>query len=197
MRAFLLFVWVALLPRAAAAHSLVPGVGGLYAGALSLVAGPVDVLAWAALAVLAALHAPRPAGWVAELFAGGLLAGGLGAFGLQAGPPPVPGDAAVLLALGGLLALGRELPAALLYGLAVAAGAERGWHYGADMVGRTDVAALAAGLALAGYALVACGLAVALCFVAGPGEWRRIALRALGSWVSAVAILWGGVALRV
>lgn len=190
-----------LLPRIAAAHNLSPGIGDFYAGAFNLIGGPVDVLVWVSLAGLAGLHAQRPAGWMAEIFASGLLVGLLAARTSHAGAPPELVDAAVLLAVGGLLAIGRRLPGMLLLGLVALIGVQRGWHYGADTMARPDLLALAGGLGLAGYGLVACSLAVALWFSgntgrSAAGNWRVVTLRALGSWISAIAILSGGFAMR-
>lgn len=184
-----------LLPRIAEAHALSPGIGDFYAGAYNLVGGPVDAMLWLSVAVLAGLHRQARAGWVAEWFSAGLLAGFLAARASGLAAPPEVADAAMLLLLGGLLALGRPLPAAALYGLTAAIAAIRGWHYGADTMARADLAALAGGLGLAGYALVACGIAIAAWFAQGAGGWRPIAMRALGSWISAIAVLSGGLAL--
>lgn len=197
-------LWLAtwlLLPRIAAAHNLSPGIGDFYAGAFNLVGGPVDVLVWVSLAGLAGLHAQRPAGWMAETFATGLIVGLASARTMRAGVPPEFADAAVLLAAGGLLAIGRRLPGMLLLGLVALIGVMRGWHYGADTMARPDLLALAGGLGLAGYVLVACSLAVVLWFSGDTGRpaagtWRMVTLRALGSWISAIAILSGGFAMR-
>jgi hydrogenase/urease accessory protein HupE len=197
-------VWLVaglLLPGVAAAHNLAPGIGDFYAGAFNLVGGPVDVLVWVSLAGLAGLHAQRPAGWAAETFAAGLLGGLLAARWWQANARPELADAAVLLVAGGLLAAGRRLPGPLLLGLVAVIGAMRGWHYGADTLARPDVLALCGGLALAGYVLVACAVAVVLWFRrnehgSATRTWRMVALRAAGSWISAIAILSGGFAMR-
>ena len=39
------------------------------------------------------------------------------------------------------------------------------------------------------------GIAIAAWFAQGAGGWRPIAMRALGSWISAIAVLSGGLAL--
>jgi urease accessory protein len=196
--------WLAaglLLPGIAVAHNLAPGIGDFYAGGFNLAGGPVDVLVWIALAGVAGLHDQRPAGWVAETFAAGLLAGLLAERAMLAAAPPRLADAAVLLSAGGLMAAGRRLPGSVLLGLAALIGVLRGWHYGADTLARADLLALAGGLVLAGYVLVACSLAVVLWFRSNEDRsatrgWRVVALRALGSWISAIAILSGGFAMR-
>lgn len=191
--------WLAagiLLPQAAQAHGLSPGISDFYAGAFNLIAGPIDMLVWLSVAVLAGLHGQTRAGWVPEVFAAGLLAGLLGARATGAAVPPDLADAAALLTAGLLTAAGRPLPAGALYVLAGGIGAARGWHYGADTLARTDLPALAAGLVLAGYALLACSVAMVLWFANGSGGWRLISLRAAGSWIAAIAIMSGGFALR-
>jgi urease accessory protein len=192
---------VFLLPHVAAAHTLTPGIGDFYAGAFNLIAGPVDVLVWLSIAGIAALHDQRSAGWVAETFATGLLTGLSIARIRQLNAPPELLDAAILLSAGALMAVGHRLPGMALPGLALLIGIGRGWHYGADTLARPGLAALAGGLTLAGYVLVACSVAVLLWFnhsdIGIPQRgWRIVALRAFGSWISAVGILWGGFTMR-
>lgn len=201
MRGLVWLVGGLLLPAVAEAHNLSPGIGDFYAGAFNLVGGPVDVLVWVSLAGLAGLHPRRPAGWVAETFAAGLLGGLLAGRSWVANAPPELADAAVLLAAGGLMAAGRRLPVPLLLGLVAVIGAMRGWHYGADTLERPGLLALGGGLVLAGYVLVACAVAVVLWFQSNEDgtaarTWRVVALRAAGSWISAIAILSGGFAMR-
>ena len=190
----------------ASAHALSPGIGDFYVGAYQLIGGSLDIAVWVSVALLAARHRQELAGWGAELFASGLLAGFVLVRIRGSAMPPELLDAAILLCTGSLLALGRPLPSGALVALVCMIGALRGWQYGAETMIRQDLVALAGGLVLAGYTLVACMIGVASWFSQGTGGWagtaggkngwRLIALRAVGSWMSAVAILIGGVALR-
>jgi hypothetical protein len=201
MRRFVCVAALLGLPRVAVAHAILPGTSDFYAGVCELTTGPADVLVWLALAGLAGLQAQRSAGWVAETFALGLTVGLLSARWLRAEAPPELADPPILLLSGGLIAAGRGLRGKTLHGFAVLVGIVRGWHYGADTLTREDLPALAGGLVLAGYLLVACSLAVVLCLVGSETGmthrgWRRVSLRALGSWVAAIAILWGVASTR-
>ena len=193
---FALLLLAALSPRAAAAHGVSPGVGDFLAGVLGLLTSPADVLSWLALGLFAGMHAPRPAGWCAELFASGLV---LGLAGARAGLLP-PAHALIDLTpfsvCGVLMATAQRLPALPLLMLAGAAGIIRGWHNGGDTLTRPDIVALAAGLALTGYGAVVSVAAATGWFLRGTAAWRLVALRAAGSWITAIAVILGGFALR-
>lgn len=188
----LAFMW----PRVVWAHGLSPEAGDFYAAAQSLLTGPEDILTWLALGLFAGLHAMRRAGWSAECFAAGL------AFGLLAAragwlPAARPGiDLVAPLVCGVLLALAVRLPALALWGLAAASGLVRGWHTGMDTLARPDGLALASGLGLAGYLSLLCAVAATGWFLGGGAGWRLIAVRAAGSWIAAIALMTGGLAVR-
>lgn len=193
-------VWaltVALVwPGVAAAHGLSPEAGDFYAAAQSLLTGPEDILTWLALGLFAGLHTMRRAGWSAECFAAGLACGLLAA---RAGwlPAVRPGiDLIAPLVCGMLLALAVRLPALALWAIAVASGLVRGWHTGMDTVARPDGLDLASGLGLAGYLAVLCSVAATGWFLGGGAAWRLIAVRAAGSWIAAIAVMTGGLAVR-
>ena len=57
----------------------------------------------------------------------------------------------------------------------------------------------AAGLAGAGYVAITLVMAVTVAFTGSDAEpavaWRRIAIRAMGSWIAAIGLMMGGFAL--
>jgi urease accessory protein len=194
-RALLALLPALVLSTPAEAHIVASRLGDFYAGALHPLTGLVDVLLWAALGLLAGMQPLGRARWLVPLFPLGLLAGLL--LGLHGG---VPGgavlDAGMMVAVGGLLAAAARLPVSALCALALVLGAWRGMANAAGVAPETNVTLFAAGFAVAGYAAITLAAAAAAAFL-GPGQgWRSITLRAAGSWIAAIGLMAGGLALR-
>lgn len=187
-----LLVW-ASRPGQANAHLVNSGLGPFYDGIAHLFVTPEDVLTVVALALLAGLGGKPyaravlfvlPAAWLAGALAGRLT-------NLSGGVPVV--SAALLIALGALVAADRRLPLALVTGAALTCGLLRGCFNGAALVG-----AVSSGLASAG---IACAVFMIVALVAGQvatleREWARIVIRVAGSWVGAIGLLMFGWAVR-
>jgi hypothetical protein len=187
-----LLVW-ASCPGQANAHQVHSGLGPFYDGVAHLFVTPEDVLAVVALALLAGLGGQRlgravlfvlPAAWLAGTLAGRMTP-------LSAGVPVV--SAALLIALGGLVAADRQLPRAVVAGYALTCGALNGCFNGASLAG-----AGASDLAVVG---IACAVFVVVALVAGQvatmkQEWARIMVRVAGSWIVAIGLLMLGWAVR-
>ncbi len=179
----------ALVPAGAAAHGLSPAISGFYAGGLMVLVGPDDVLQWIALCALAATYEPNRAGWVAEALAAGLLGGfALGGLNLV-GSFPAWVSGAELLVIGALLSAGIRLPFTALTGLAATIGLLRGAHDGLDAVARPDKLALAAGIGITAYLVMAIGISVLVWLLPRIASIRTVAVRAFGSWVVAIALM--------
>ena len=151
---------------------------------------------WLALGVLAGMQPPSRARWLVLLFPACLLAG-LG-LGLASPGLVVPGwvDAALMVAVGGLVALAARLPGAAVYGVAALVAVARGLANASGVAGDTNVMLFAAGFAVAGYAVLTLAAGATAAFRAPGVGWRTVALRAAGSWVAAVGLMVGGLALR-
>jgi urease accessory protein len=187
-----LLVW-ASCPGQANAHLVNSGLGPFYDGVAHLFVTPEDVLAVVALALLAGLGGKRcgravllvlPAAWLAGALAGRVTAA-------SAGVPLL--SAALLTALGALVAVGRRLPLALVAGAALTCGLLKGCFNGAALAG-----AGSGGLAAAG---IACAVFVMVALVAGQvaaleRDWARIMVRVAGSWIGAIGLLMLGWAVR-
>jgi len=179
----------ALMPTGAAAHGLSPAISGFYAGGLMVLVSPDDVLQWIALCAFAATYEPGRAGWVAEALAAGLLGGfALGSL-LWVGSFPAWVSGAELLLIGALLSAGIRVPFAALTGLAVTIGLLRGAHDGMDAVARPDKLALAAGIGITAYLVMAIGVSVLVWLLPRIAAIRTVAVRAFGSWVVAIALM--------
>lgn len=179
----------------AEAHIVSSRLGDFYAGAAHPLTGLQDVVLWAALGVLAGTQPAERARWLVAVFPAGLVGGFL--LGMAGGA--VNGVAAVdagcMVALGGLIALAVRLPGPALAVLAFALGVMRGAANAGGVGPDTNTTLFAAGLAVAGYVVVTLLSAVILTFRRSGAAWRGIALRAGGSWITAIGVMAGGYAL--
>jgi hydrogenase/urease accessory protein HupE len=175
-----------LTPAVADAHLVTSGLGPFYDGAMHLALTPEDLLGLLAVALLAGLCGPKAGRWTVMTVPVAWLAGAT--MGLRfAEIPPVPALTIVsLVVLGLLVALDLKLPD---WGIALLGGSFGILH------GLFNGVALSAsperGLNLAGILttvfvslLLVCATAVSL-----QSGWTRVAMRVVGSWVVAVAML--------
>jgi urease accessory protein len=191
----------ALLASAPAAEAHIVGarLGDFYAGALHPLTDPQDLILWIALGVLAGSRGATRGRWLVLTFPLGLVAGL--ALGLASGVTSVGilGDAAATILLGLLLTAAAPLPAWGLCAISVCIAVMRGAINASGMGHETNTTLFAAGLACAGYAVITLTMATCVAFLsAGPARghgWRAIALRACGSWIAAVGLMMGGLAL--
>jgi len=191
VRRGLLCLVALLLPAAAHAHGVSPAISGFYAGGMTVLIGPEDLLQWVALGAFAAVHPPEQAGWVAEALVAGLLAGfAAGSLGLV-GPIPLWAGEAGLLAVGALLVAGVCAPFPALAGLAEAIGLLRGAHAGVDMTVRQDKLALAGGIGITAYLLMVVCISTFVWLLRRIAPVRVVAFRTFGSWVVAIALMLG------
>jgi urease accessory protein len=184
--------------EAAQAHIVASRLGDFYAGALHPLTDLQDVILWAAMGALAGSLGAARGRWLVLVFPLGLLAGLVLARvcgALSAGPAI---NAAMILALGLLLAAAARIPTALLCVIAFGLAATRGAANAGDLGPETDRLLFAAGLACAGYAAITLIMALTLAFRgkddAPSLQWRGIAIRAFGGWIAAVGLMMVGLA---
>ncbi len=183
----------AATPGIAQAHLVNTGFGPFYDGITHLFMAPEDVLAAAALAVLAGLRGPRFGRWVLLILPAAWLAGA------AAGPllgPHVPASLTMpigLIAAGGLAASDARIAMHWVVGLAALLGLLHGCTNGADLASAGLGAGATAGIAFAVFCVVAllAGQVATL-----QGGWTRIAARVAGSWIAAIGLFMLGWALR-
>lgn len=182
-----------LWPATAHAHLVSTGLGPFYDGISHLARSPYDLLAVAAVALLAGLHGVASCRHALFALCAAWLAGGLAALAL--GDPRIPDvvTAGAFLATGMMAAADVRLGTRGVAGVAAAVGALLGWTTGVDLrAAAGELLELAGGLALL---FVTTALATAF-VVSRRAAWARIAWRVAGSWLAAIGLLVLGWALR-
>jgi urease accessory protein len=187
------------IAQQADAHIAAVRLGDFYSGALHPLTDLQDLVLWTALGLLAGTLGAPKARWLVLMLPLGLIAGL--AYGLKSGvsaTAPVT-DAAMMVALGLLLAAGIRLPAIALWVVALSLAVVRGIANAGGVGPQTNVVLFGAGLAAAGYAAITLIMALTVVFCRpGPDTspaWRKIAVRACGSWIAAIGLMMGGFAL--
>ena len=170
----------------ALAHPPPLGIPGFFGGLLHPAFTTAHMMATLAIGLLIGQQAPpwsrgAPAAFVVALIAGlASLTTGI--------VPQRAGEGVLLLALvcGGMVALGRALPEAAGYVLAVAAGAAIGLDSPPEVLSVRDANLMLIGTALGGTVLLVFVVEIATRLT---HPWQRIGARILGSWIAASAIL--------
>jgi hydrogenase/urease accessory protein HupE len=188
---------MSLASTQAQAHLVNTRLGDFYGGMLHPLTGLSDILPWLALAVLAAFQGADRARWLVAMFPVALMIGVAAALVI----PPVasiPYVSVALIAIVGLaVAAGITLPVWVLVGLGIAVALVDGYQNGQAMTPSTEHWLFVLGVTAVGYLMMTLAVALALAFLDGRGAWRRIALRASGSWIAAVGIMAFGLRLFV
>jgi hypothetical protein len=174
----------ALAAPAAEAHLVETGFGAFYDGIAHLAMTPSDLLMTLALALLAGQRGTAAARWTLLALPLAWLVGGLaGAQWPAAGPLPLWTTLSFLLA-GALVALGARIRYLGVAALAVLAGTLHGFVNGATT--GSSVALPLGGAVTAVFCLVAI---IAAEVTVLPAGWPQIAVRVVGSWITAAGLL--------
>jgi hydrogenase/urease accessory protein HupE len=190
-------MWLLLVlvgaPGQVRAHLVNTGFGPFYDGIAHVLATPEDLLLIVALTLLAGLHgAPcgravlgaLPVAWLAGALAGRMT-------GLAVDMPVL--SAAMLIAVGVLVAADLRLSLLWVTGLALICGVVHGYFNG-TVLARARVGGLAVfGIASAVFVVVSL-LAGQVTVLRAP--WARVVVRVAGSWLTAIGLLMLGWALR-
>ncbi|MBG0812461.1 HupE/UreJ family protein [Methylosinus sp. H3A] len=187
-----------LYAKTASAHIIGARLGDFYAGAVHPLTDLKDVILWFALGILAGSLGASNARSVLLLFPFGLLAGLTTGMTMNATSEGALVAAGALVLLGLLLALELRIHGGLLCAIALGLAAARGAANAGAVGPETNRLLFAAGLAVAGYVIIALVMASTLAF-RGAGTatqtWRRVAIRVLGSWIAALGLMMGGLTL--
>ncbi len=181
------------------AHIVGARLGDFYAGALHPLTDLQDVLLWIGVGLLAGLIGADRGRWLVAVVPAGLVAGLSLAVATGLTAIPAVASAAVMVVIGLMIAAGLRLGtlslALLAGGLAMLRGADNAAGLAAD----TDRLLFAAGLATMGYVAITLTMALTVVFLRGDANpapaWRRIAVRVCGSWIAAIGLMVGGLAL--
>lgn len=181
------------------AHIVGARLGDFYAGALHPLTDLQDVVLWLAVGLLAGAIGAERARWLVLVVPVGLLIGLSAALSFGFTLVGTVANAAMMVVLGLLVAggirLGTRSLCAITFGLAALRGVVNAGGVGPD----TNRVLFAAGLAAVGYAGITLIMALTVAFRGADPErappWRGIAIRVCGSWIAAIGLMVGGLAL--
>ncbi|MET4205244.1 HupE/UreJ family protein [Bradyrhizobium sp. LA2.1] len=180
----------------AEAHIVAARLGDFYMGVVHPLTDLQDVVLWTATGVLAGTLGAAKGRWLIAVFPLGLLVG-LALGQVFSTTSTQLSDAAMMLAIGLLLAAAAQVPAFMLCAIAFAVAVIRGAANNADLGPETDRLLFAAGLACVGYGAITLAMALTAVFTNSDGvaSWRTIAVRALGGWIAAIGLMMASLVL--
>lgn len=187
---------VVLAAEPAFAHSVSARFGELYSGLLHPITTLVHLVPWIALGLLGgSLETPK-ARTVLYVFPGSVAVGALCATVL----PDLQWILAVnilsIVILGLLVVISWELPLGAFVALTAAFGLTHGVANNATTLTGGPLLLYVLGLALSAYLVVAMSAALSS-WVNRRTRWGTIAVRAAGSWVVAIGVIFGGYTLGI
>ncbi len=183
-----------LVPGIAFAHESSTGLGPVADGFAHLFLGFDDLLAVVAMAMLAGLGGRALARRVTLALPAAWLVGGVAGWLGFATRVPASATALSLLLVGILVAADRRAPSAIPLALAAGVGLLHGALNGAALAGAGGEALLA--LAGTAGAVLVVSLLVSRGASSVTRPWQRVAVRAAGSWIAAIGLLYLGWALK-
>ncbi|APG11095.1 hydrogenase/urease accessory protein HupE [Bradyrhizobium elkanii] len=180
----------------AEAHIVAARLGDFYMGVVHPLTDLQDVVLWTATGVLAGTLGAAKGRWLIAVFPLGLLVG-LSLGQVFSATSTQLSDAAMMLAIGLLLAAAAQVPTFMLCAIAFAVAVIRGAANSADLGPETDRLLFAAGLACVGYGAITLAMALTAVFTNSDGvaSWRTIAVRALGGWIAAIGLMMASLVL--
>lgn len=186
-----LFAVLSFWPVNAHAHLVSTRFGELYSGMLHPVLAFEHLLPWVALGLLGALAGHKTARWAVPVFPLSVFAGVLVAAVLPGAEGVSILNLASFVLLGGLVAANVALPTTAFLVLVTAFGLTHGYGNEAGELRGPALVLYALGVALSAYAVVTLVTAFAYTLTRRPG-WGQIAVRAAGSWVLAIGLVFSG-----
>lgn len=175
------------------AHLVSTRFGELYSGLLHPLLALEHVLPWLGLGLLGALAGRHCARFALLVFPVCVFVGFMAAAFLPASDVVRAVNLGSLVVLGGLIAANARLPASVFVALTGLVGLTHGFGNGAAQLAGSALLLYAAGVTLAAYLIVVLTTAGAWALVSR-ALWGRVAVRAAGSWMVAIGIVYGGFA---
>lgn len=179
---------VCFLPAAAHAHLVGVRFGDFYGGMLHVLTALEHALPLLALGLLAGMQEPKVARWILLAAPGGLLLGTVLALAATDYPAVTWFNKASFVLLGLLVAGGFRLRAAALIGIGTLVGVSHGYENGLAIAEGATPHLFAFGVVTLGFVGLALVAAATVALLRGAG-WRRIAVRAAGSWIAAIGLM--------
>ena len=197
---FLLALLTLCFPNAAYAHLVSTRFGEFYNGMLHPTTTLLHALPWLTLGFLAAFQPLKHARIILIVFPLAVMLGAILGylFGVTLGSAPIVFveyiNLASILILGSLVVMGTQLPLSIAIGLAILFGLSHG-HANANLeLAGSGYLLYLGGIMLAAY-LSLCFTSAASIAMTSKYTWGRTAIRAGGSWVLAVGIIFSGFTL--
>ncbi|MEM8683038.1 MAG: HupE/UreJ family protein [Pseudomonadota bacterium] len=178
------------LPEIAAAHLVSNRFGELYSGILHPLTSLQHVVPWLGLGLLAGMLKSDASRWALAVFPLAVGVGTLTASFLPESDVVAAMNLASFILLGALIAFAARLPRPWFLGLAVIVGLSHGYANGTRELEGGALLLYVSGVVIAGYAVIALVSAVSH-FVSREMQWGSVAVRAVGSWIAAVGLVFG------
>lgn len=181
------------------AHIVGARLGDFYAGVLHPLTDLQDIVLWIAVGLLAGSLGSARGRWLVLVVPAGLLAGL--SFALSTGVSFVGtlASSVMMVIVGLLIAAGVRTNTVTLCAIAFGLAVMRGVANAGGVLPETNRVLFAAGLIAAGYSAITLIMALTVAFrgadAIGASSWRNIAIRACGSWIAAIGLMIGGLAL--
>lgn len=191
MKRLLAVALMVLWSHNAHAHLVSTRFGELYSGLLHPMLALEHVVPWLALGLLGALAGRTTSRWAVLTFPLSVLAGVLLAAAAPAASLTDMANLGSFVLLGGLVAANVSLSPTLFVPLVILLGLSHGYGNSAEELSGKDLLLYAIGVALAAYLTVTLVTAGAFA-LARERRWGNIAVRAAGSWVLAIGLVFGG-----
>jgi len=194
-----LLLGLALLPQLAYAHLVETRFGEFYSGLLHPLTTLIHVVAWLALGFLAGFQTLKEARKILVLFPLAVVLGAIFAnfFDARVGSAQANLDyvnLASIVILGTGVIWAKNLPSYVVLGIAVFFGLTHGMaNANANLSANGQILYLA-GIMVAAYLLV-CLASAGVVLLTQKHDWGKTAVRALGSWILAVGIIFSGFSL--
>ena len=193
---FVSLVTLTILPNTAFAHLVSTRFGEFYGGLMHPLAALAHVVPWLAIGLLAGLQRQATARWALLVFplsvgTGSLLGSWLPEFSLIQSL-----NLSSFVVCGLLVALALPLRKILFICLTVLFGLSHGYANGAAELQGSDRLLYICGVAVAAYLLITL-VTAGVQALNQRQQWGEIAVRAGGSWIVAVGLLFGGYTLLI
>ena len=188
--AFASLALLSTLGSVAEAHSVNKQFGDFYGGMLHPLTALEHLVPILGLGLLAGQQGSSSARWVLLLFPLGLFVGATAAGNLESSPLVEWFNRLSFVALGALVAGSVRLPLPALAAVAIALGLSHGYENTADISSTVAMYLFVPGVVVTGIAMIAIFAAVS---VSREVAWQKIAVRVVGSWITAIGILLIGI----